>query len=29
MPRSSCGGAVEMNLTRDDEVVGSIPGFAQ
>ena len=27
--RSSCHGAVEMNLTRNHEVVGSIPGLAQ
>ena len=27
--RSSCCGAVEMNLTRNHEVVGSIPGLAQ
>jgi len=27
--RSSRHGAAEMNLTRNDEVVGSIPGLAQ
>ena len=27
--RSSCHGAAETNLTRDHEVVGSIPGLAQ
>ena len=26
---SSCRGAVETNLARNHEVVGSIPGFAQ
>ena len=26
---SSCCGAVEMNLTRNHEVAGSIPGLAQ
>ena len=25
--RSSCCGAVEMNLTKNDEVLGSIPGL--
>ena len=25
--RSSCRGAVEKNLTRNDEIVGSIPGL--
>ena len=28
-PRSSCGGAVEMNPTRNYEVVRSIPGLSQ
>ena len=27
--RSSCHGTAEMNLTRNHEVVGSIPGLAQ
>ena len=27
--RSSCCGAVEMNPTRNHEVLGSIPGLAQ
>ena len=27
--RSSCHGAGEMNLTRNHEVAGSIPGFTQ
>ena len=27
--RSSCCGEVEMNLTRNHEVAGSIPGLAQ
>ena len=27
--RSSCRGTVEMNLTRNHEVVGSIPGLTQ
>ena len=29
VPRSSCRGAAETNLTRNHEVVGSIPGLAQ
>ena len=28
-PRSSCRGAVQTNLTRNQEVAGSIPGLAQ
>ena len=28
-PRSSCCGAVEMNMTRNHEGGGSIPGLAQ
>ena len=27
--QSSCSGAVEMNLTRNHDVAGSIPGLAQ
>jgi len=25
----SCRGAAEMNLTRNDEIAGSVPGLAQ
>ena len=29
LPRTSCCGSAEINLTRNHEVVGSIPGLTQ